>query len=176
MILLLERRGREGEMPGGAPAPQARQCRQDQRRPQSQYRGVWRDPGNQDGRGKRVKFLAYTRCFALSLCLEPAPKSHSRLGTRGGGLKQLGGGKPGPCRGHDAAAPGGGLGLQLCDFDASMLDYAANIAATADAARWAHQRGLLLEPNWDTSEERLNQPPAPTLRESARTQQRRRSL
>jgi fructose/tagatose bisphosphate aldolase len=26
-----------------------------------------------------------------------------------------------------------------------MLDYAANIAATADAARWAHQRGLLLE-------------------------------
>jgi hypothetical protein len=35
----------------------------------------------------------------------------------------------------EAAAPGGGLGLQLCDFDASMLD-------------------------WDTSEERLNQPSA----------------
>jgi fructose-bisphosphate aldolase class II len=30
-------------------------------------------------------------------------------------------------------------------FDASTLDYAANIAATDEAARWAHQRGLLLE-------------------------------
>jgi hypothetical protein len=39
-------------------------------------------------------------------------------------------------------------------FDPSMLDYAANIAATDEAARWGHQRGLPLEadafrlPSW----------------------------
>jgi fructose-bisphosphate aldolase class II len=36
-------------------------------------------------------------------------------------------------------------GFSSAMFDASMLDYAANVAATADAARWAHERGLLLE-------------------------------
>jgi fructose-bisphosphate aldolase, class II len=36
-------------------------------------------------------------------------------------------------------------GFSSVMFDASMLDYAANIAATDEAARWAHQRGLLLE-------------------------------
>jgi fructose-bisphosphate aldolase class II len=36
-------------------------------------------------------------------------------------------------------------GFSSVMFDASMLDYAANIAATAEAARWAHQRRLLLE-------------------------------
>ena len=30
-------------------------------------------------------------------------------------------------------------------FDASTLDYADNVAATRDAARWAHESGLWLE-------------------------------
>ena len=36
-------------------------------------------------------------------------------------------------------------GFSSVMFDASMLVYAANIAATDEAARWAHQRGLILE-------------------------------
>jgi fructose-bisphosphate aldolase, class II len=36
-------------------------------------------------------------------------------------------------------------GFSSVMFDASMLDYAANIAATREAARWAHQHELLLE-------------------------------
>jgi fructose-bisphosphate aldolase, class II len=36
-------------------------------------------------------------------------------------------------------------GFSSVMFDASMLDYAANIAATTEAARWAHQHDLLLE-------------------------------
>jgi fructose-bisphosphate aldolase, class II len=36
-------------------------------------------------------------------------------------------------------------GFSSAMFDASILDYEANVAATADAARWAQQHGLLLE-------------------------------
>jgi fructose-bisphosphate aldolase, class II len=36
-------------------------------------------------------------------------------------------------------------GFSSAMFDASTLDYAANVTATADAARWAHQHDLLLE-------------------------------
>ena len=36
-------------------------------------------------------------------------------------------------------------GISSAMFDASHLDYDANVAATRDAARWAHDRGLLLE-------------------------------
>jgi fructose-bisphosphate aldolase class II len=42
---------------------------------------------------------------------------------------------------HQAAE----AGFSSAMFDASMLDYAANVAATAEAALWAHQHGLLLE-------------------------------
>ena len=49
---------------------------------------------------------------------------------------------------------GADLGFSSVMFDPSMLDYAANIAATDEAARWGHQRGLPLEadafrlPSW----------------------------
>jgi fructose-bisphosphate aldolase class II len=36
-------------------------------------------------------------------------------------------------------------GFSSAMFDASKLDYGANVAATAEAARWAHGQGLLLE-------------------------------
>ncbi|MGW4439126.1 class II fructose-bisphosphate aldolase [Streptomyces sp. NPDC004596] len=36
-------------------------------------------------------------------------------------------------------------GLSSVMFDASRLDYEANVAATRAAARWAHERGLYLE-------------------------------
>lgn len=36
-------------------------------------------------------------------------------------------------------------GISSAMFDASHLDYHANVAATRDAARWAHDRGMLLE-------------------------------
>jgi fructose-bisphosphate aldolase class II len=55
-------------------------------------------------------------------------------------------------------------GFSSVMFDASMLDYAANIAATA--ARWAHQRGLLREAELGYIEERLDQRSAPTLQAS----------
>jgi fructose-bisphosphate aldolase class II len=38
-----------------------------------------------------------------------------------------------------------GLGISSAMFDASHLDYDANVAATREAARWAHARGMLLE-------------------------------
>ena len=38
-----------------------------------------------------------------------------------------------------------GLGISSAMFDASHLDYDANVAATRDAARWARARGMLLE-------------------------------
>jgi fructose/tagatose bisphosphate aldolase len=49
---------------------------------------------------------------------------------------------------------GADSGFSSVVFDPSMLDYAANIGATDEAARWGHQRGLLLEadafrlPSW----------------------------
>ena len=67
-------------------------------------------------------------------------------------------------------------GFSSVMFDASMLDYAANIAATDEAARWAHQRGLLLEAELGYIEERLDQRSAPTLQASEPIQQRRRSM
>lgn len=36
-------------------------------------------------------------------------------------------------------------GISSAMFDASQLDYAENVSATRDAARWAHERGMLLE-------------------------------
>ncbi|MEP6648301.1 MAG: class II fructose-bisphosphate aldolase [Lapillicoccus sp.] len=36
-------------------------------------------------------------------------------------------------------------GISSAMFDASHLDYDANVASTRDAARWAHARGILLE-------------------------------
>lgn len=42
---------------------------------------------------------------------------------------------------HQAA----GTGISSAMFDASHLDYEANVAATRDAAGWAHDHGLLLE-------------------------------
>jgi len=36
-------------------------------------------------------------------------------------------------------------GISSVMFDASHLDYDANVAATRDAAQWAHDRGMLLE-------------------------------
>ncbi|MGC0421977.1 class II fructose-bisphosphate aldolase [Embleya sp. AB8] len=41
------------------------------------------------------------------------------------------------------AAEGSGIGSVM--FDASRLPYAQNVAATADAAAWAHERGITLE-------------------------------
>jgi fructose-bisphosphate aldolase class II len=38
-----------------------------------------------------------------------------------------------------------GTGASSVMFDASALDYAANVAATKAAAQWAHQQGLFLE-------------------------------
>ncbi len=38
-----------------------------------------------------------------------------------------------------------GTGASSVMFDASTLDYADNVAATRDAARWAHESGLWLE-------------------------------
>jgi fructose-bisphosphate aldolase class II len=38
-----------------------------------------------------------------------------------------------------------GLGISSAMFDASHLDYDANVAATREAARWARARGMLLE-------------------------------
>lgn len=38
-----------------------------------------------------------------------------------------------------------GLGVSSAMFDASHLGYDANVAATREAARWAHARGMLLE-------------------------------
>lgn len=38
-----------------------------------------------------------------------------------------------------------GLGISSAMFDASHLDYDANVAATRAAVEWAHARGLLLE-------------------------------
>ena len=38
-----------------------------------------------------------------------------------------------------------GLGISSAMFDASHLDYEANVAATREAARWARVRGILLE-------------------------------
>ena len=38
-----------------------------------------------------------------------------------------------------------GLGISSAMFDASHLDYDANLAATRSAVEWAHARGLLLE-------------------------------
>jgi fructose-bisphosphate aldolase, class II len=38
-----------------------------------------------------------------------------------------------------------GLGISSVMFDASALEYAANVAATADLAAWAHQRGVWVE-------------------------------
>ncbi|MEV0298060.1 class II fructose-bisphosphate aldolase [Nocardia sp. NPDC050710] len=37
------------------------------------------------------------------------------------------------------------LGIGSVMYDGSTLDYAANIAATADIARWCHDRGVFLE-------------------------------
>jgi fructose-bisphosphate aldolase class II len=38
-----------------------------------------------------------------------------------------------------------GTGISSVMFDASKLDYAANVAATRDAVEWAHRHGLWLE-------------------------------
>jgi fructose-bisphosphate aldolase class II len=38
-----------------------------------------------------------------------------------------------------------GTGISSAMFDASRLDYADNVAATAEAADWAHAKGLWLE-------------------------------
>ncbi|MFC6021693.1 class II fructose-bisphosphate aldolase [Plantactinospora solaniradicis] len=38
-----------------------------------------------------------------------------------------------------------GTGISSAMFDASTLDYAGNVAATAEAADWAHEHGLWLE-------------------------------
>jgi fructose-bisphosphate aldolase class II len=38
-----------------------------------------------------------------------------------------------------------GLGISSVMFDASALEFAANVAATADLAAWAHQRGVWVE-------------------------------
>lgn len=39
----------------------------------------------------------------------------------------------------------GGTGISSAMFDASTRDYAGNVAATAEAADWAHEHGLWLE-------------------------------
>jgi len=39
----------------------------------------------------------------------------------------------------------GGLGIGSVMFDASVLDYPANVAATADVAAWCHERGIWVE-------------------------------
>src|SRR5258707_4655538 len=38
-----------------------------------------------------------------------------------------------------------GIGISSVMFDASALEYAANLAATAEVAAWCHQRGVWVE-------------------------------
>jgi fructose/tagatose bisphosphate aldolase len=60
-----------------------------------------------------------------------------------------------------AAPQAADSGFSSVMFDASMLDYVANIAVTDEAARWAHQRGLLLEAELGHIGGRLDQRLAP---------------
>ena len=66
-------------------------------------------------------------------------------------------------------------GFSSVMFDASMLDYAANLAATTKPPGGHTNMIYFWRPNWDTSEERLDQPKVPTLQASEPIQQRRRS-